>query len=99
MNARHRHLASNIDNLEVRQMWFRDRLIHLLVFCDSAKKIALGFLRRSVLVVWISRADLQRDVRSDDSGIVAQRFKEDEMNSLLFRYARFYARPGQGAYG
>ena len=59
-------------------MGFGDGLVHRLVLADAALKVGLGLLTRHVLVVRVARGDLQRDVRGDDRGVVADGREQNE---------------------
>lgn len=94
MYARHSHLAPYIRDPQIRQVRFRDRLVYLLVLADPTQEVVLRLLRRRVFVVWVARADLQRDVCGDDRRIVTKRFKKDEIKPFFFGDTFFNAGPG-----
>lgn len=71
--------SSNVDDLAVAEMRFRDGFVDGLVLSDSLPEVDLGGLLRHVLVVRISRRDLESDVGSDDGGFVADGLEEEEV--------------------
>jgi hypothetical protein len=66
-----RDLPPNIQDPTETDLGFRNRLIDRLVGCYTFSEIRLGLGFRHVLVVRIARLDFERDVRSDDRGVVA----------------------------
>ena len=75
--------VADVDDLEVRDARLSDRLVHGLVRADASQEVRLRLLRRHVLVVWVARGHLQRDVRRNDRRIVAERLEEDHSEALL----------------
>lgn len=68
-------------------------LVHLLVFTYSTKEILFGRFWRDVFVVWVTGADLKRNVGCYDRGIVADGLQEDQGNTLLLCDPLLYTSP------
>ena len=71
-------LVADVLDPQVGQMGLGNGLVYSFVLADTSLEIRFGLLARHILVVGIARRDLKCDVGGDDSGIVANRFQEDE---------------------
>ena len=89
----HRDTTSHVDYAEVGQVGFGYSFVYLLVLLYATKEIFLGYFWGSILVVGVSGADLQCNIRGQDSRIIAYRLEENETESFLFSYPRFDAGP------
>jgi len=69
-----RYLTTDIQDSTETDFRLRDSLIHRFVCCYTFPEIGLGFGFRHACVVWIARLDFERDVGSDEGGVVAVRF-------------------------
>lgn len=72
-------------------MGFGDRFINLFILADPTKEIPLGYFWGCVLVIGISRGDLQSHVCGNDGWVVAQGLEKNQRKPLLLRDARFKA--------
>jgi len=82
-------LTPDIDYLEIREVRFGNCLVNGLVLLYAAKEIKLGHFRRSVRVIRVPRANFERNVRGDNSWVIAHRFDEYRDYSPFTSYPRF----------
>lgn len=85
VNPTYSHLIADVLDSQVRQVWFSDRLVYSFIFSDTSQEILFGFLGGHVLIVGISGADFESNVRSNDCRIIARRLEEDGDEPLFFR--------------
>jgi hypothetical protein len=71
-----RHLLPYIQYPAKRNARLGDGLIDLFVRLDPALEVVDGLFLRHASIVRVARARLERNVGSDDFGIVAERFEE-----------------------
>ena len=64
-------LLPDVDYLKVREVRLCNGLINGLIFLDTPEEIPLRIFRRHVLVIWITHADFQRDIGSDNVRVIA----------------------------
>lgn len=87
MNVRNCDVTPNIYNPQIGQVIFCNRFIDFLVFLNPPQKVALRHLWGDVLVVGITRRHFQRNVSSDNCGIVANGLQENQVEAFLFLYS------------
>ena len=83
-------LIAHVEDSDIAEMGPRDCLVDALVLLDAPKEIALRTLGGHVLVVGIAGGDLERDIGSDDGGVVADRLEEDDGETAFTCDAFFY---------
>jgi hypothetical protein len=62
---------SHVDDAAETEIWLGDCLVDPFIGVNSATEIPLGLFSRHALVIGVTRLNLERDIRSDDGGIVA----------------------------
>lgn len=72
-------LTTDVKDPTETQIGLRDCIVHRLVCRDPFPEISLGFGFCHILVIWIARLNLERDVCSDDGGVITKRFEEEEL--------------------
>ena len=74
-----RHLLSNVEDPAETDLGLDDGLVHFLICRDPASEIAFGFFSRHALIIWVSGLDFERHIGGDDSGVITERFHEEEL--------------------
>jgi len=77
-------LVPDVGDSEVGEVGLRDRLVDGFVLFDAPQKVSLRVFGGRVLVIRVAHANFQRDVRSDDSRVVAERLEEYKGHPFLF---------------
>jgi len=81
VDVRHVDLFADVMDAYVGKLWFVERFIDRLIFADAVQKVALCVFRVHVCVVWVARADLERNIGGDDCWIVAEGLDEDDLDT------------------
>ena len=69
-------LTPDIDYLEIREVRFGNCLVNSLVLFYAVKEVKFGLFWRSSCIIRVSGTDFERNIRGDDSWIVAHGFDE-----------------------
>jgi hypothetical protein len=90
LNLVDRHLLPYIQDAAERDPGLHDGLIHLFVRLDAALEIIHGLFLAHACIVRVAGSGLEGDIGSDDLGVVAERFEEEELEVGLFGDAFTY---------
>lgn len=84
LNLVDRHLLPYIQDPAETDPRLRDGLIHLFVRLDTLLEVVDGFFLAHTCVIGIAGPGFEGDVGSDDFGIVAEGFEEEELEIGFF---------------
>lgn len=77
-------LTSHIRDPQVREIFrFFDRLVNFFVCLDTPQEVRLRILRRHILIIRVTGADFEGNIRGYDSRIIADRLQEDNNNPVF----------------
>ena len=84
LNLVDRHLLPYVQNAAERDPRLGDGLIHLFVRLDAALEVVDSLFLAHARIVRVAGSGLEGDIGSDDLGVVAERFEEEELEVGLF---------------